>query len=774
MKTPGIRFKIPIVSILALFGLMAFNPGPAARSIFLTPSFAQSGRVHALFDLETTAGGPFPSNLFTTPDPSHNTGLRVNLPKPDCAARPSDCQDLDVINTLDGFNLQPRLSIPFDGPIDVETVTSRTVFLVSLGSAAPAGSRGGQVIGVNQVVWDPATNTLHAESDEQLDQHTRYALIVTSGVRDPSGAPITAGATFRRFVLAPPFDLFYGNPQELDCQFGQDCRLNEYRKALIEALKTARGIGVGEVVSASLFTTESATAVLEKIRDQIKAATPAPADFNLGSGGARTVFPLDRVTGIAWNRQTGANPPKFTAAQLPLSLLRIIPGAVGRIAFGKYRSPDYMVHPGEYIPPVGTRTGAPQAQGTNEIYFNLFLPSGAKPAGGWPVVILGHGGLLSKNSVPFQVAATMATNGIATIAINVVGHGSGPLGTLTVRQMVGDPVTFIDGGRGIDQNGDGVIGDNEGVLAILPRTIIDRSDAIRQTVVDLMQLIRVIEVGIDVDGDGVGDLDPSRVSFFGNSLGGIYGTILLAVDPNISVGVAGAAGGATIEWFRLGGGGNRSTAGRRFLASRNPSLINSPGITKLGGVGLAPPYFNENLPLRNGESLTVELEDGTTRVVQSPVINTAPGAMAIQEVIEHFEWVSQSGNPVAFARYLRRSPLAGVPQKSALFLFAKGDLTVPNPTTTAIVRAGDLADRTTFFRNDLALAEDSTMPRDPHGFAFRISDPNALAREISRGAQRQVALFLASGGELIIHPEPRRFFEAPIFLPLPEDLSFIR
>jgi len=314
---------------------------------------------------------------------------------------------------------------------------------------------------------------------------------------------------------------------------------------------------------------------------------------------------------------------------------------VDRVAFGKYVSPDYMVHPGEYIPPVGTRTGTPQVQGTNEIYFNLFLPSSAKPAGGWPVVILGHGGLLSKNSVPFQVASTMAATGIATIAINVVGHGSGPLGTLTVRQMVGDPVTLAAGGRGIDQNGDGVIGDNEGHLAAAPRIISDRSDGTRQTVVDLMQLVQVIEVGMDVDGDGVGDLDPSRVSYFGNSLGGIYGTILLAVEPSIRVGVAGAAG-ELIESFRLGGAGNRSTvAGRRFLAARNPSLINSPGITVLDGLTVLPTFpalpsspelhFNENMPLRDGIPLTVGLADGTTYTIQSPVINTVPGATSIQE-----------------------------------------------------------------------------------------------------------------------------------------------
>jgi hypothetical protein len=78
---------------------------------------------------------------------------------------------------------------------------------------------------------------------------------------------------------------------------------------------------------------------------------------------------------------------------------------------------------------------------------------------------------------------------IATIAINVVGHGSGPLGTPTVRQTVGDPVTLAAGWRGSDQNGDGVIGDNEGHLAAAPRILSDRSDGTRQTVVDLMELV---------------------------------------------------------------------------------------------------------------------------------------------------------------------------------------------------------------------------------------------------------------------------------------------
>ncbi len=133
---------------------------------------------------------PFPSNLFTELDLTQATALRVNLPKPDCAVRPSDCADIDVVNTLDGFNIQPRISIPFSGPIDVSTVSSQTVFLVGLS---------GRRIGINQIVWEPAANTLHVESDEQLA--ARCALPPDRHARRPR---IRRAATRRDGVLARP------------------------------------------------------------------------------------------------------------------------------------------------------------------------------------------------------------------------------------------------------------------------------------------------------------------------------------------------------------------------------------------------------------------------------------------------------------------------------------------------------------------------------------------------------------------------------------------
>jgi hypothetical protein len=144
-----VRTRVRRVAVLCL-ALLAVAPG-----------IAPAAGVEPLFDLSSPSTSPFPSDRFTAPDGTHLTRLRVNLPTPDCAARPSDCADIAVLNTLDGFNLQPRLSIPFSGPIDPSTADSSSVFLVSLGDTTRLFHGLGKITGINQVVWDPDTNTLH-------------------------------------------------------------------------------------------------------------------------------------------------------------------------------------------------------------------------------------------------------------------------------------------------------------------------------------------------------------------------------------------------------------------------------------------------------------------------------------------------------------------------------------------------------------------------------------------------------------------------------------
>jgi pimeloyl-ACP methyl ester carboxylesterase len=429
----------------------------------------------------------------------------------------------------------------------------------------------------------------------------------------------------------------------------------------------------------------------------------------------------------------------------------------------------------DYIPPTGTRTGTPASSGVNEIYFTLVLPSGTPPADGWPVVINGHGGGGSKEAILLNpvsaLSASLAQRGIATIAINAVGHGFGTLGTLTVTRNTGDALTFSSGGRGFDQNGDGAIDAREGLQAARPRSLIDDADGFRQTVADLMQLVRQIEAGVDVDGDSQPDLHRSRIYYVGHSLGGIYGTAFLAIEPGVRAGVLSAAGGPrTMRTLTTGAAGDRAVIGK-MLAARVPALINAPGVTHLEEIAVPlQPKYHENLPLRDGEALTVRLADGTSQLVRSPTTNTVMGAIAIQDHLERTEWVMQSASPVAYAPYLRQRPLKGMSAKRIIVQFAKGDQTVPNPATTAMVRTGGLQDETTFYRHDLAFLENPALPKDPHGFMPVIRAFGAIAR----GAQEQIVVFFDSDGELMIHPEPSRFFELLIGGPLPENLNFIR
>ena len=150
--------------------------------------------------MSSPTGGPFPCDRFTVDDSEQNTGRRVNLPMPtDCVANASDCDDIRVLNRLDGFHQHPRVSIPFDGKIDPATARGN-IFLLELpesisdppasascddaAEAVEDDSSIGRMIGINQVAWDVATLTLHARAASLNPTAAIYARRVT---RSPRG-----------------------------------------------------------------------------------------------------------------------------------------------------------------------------------------------------------------------------------------------------------------------------------------------------------------------------------------------------------------------------------------------------------------------------------------------------------------------------------------------------------------------------------------------------------------------------------------------------------
>ena len=267
--------------------------------------------VHPTFDLSNPDKGPFPSDRFTVPDDQNLSRRRVNLPKPaDCAANRSECEDVDVLNQLDGFSLKPRVTIPFDGNIDPATVQG-SVFFLALGDTASSWTDNGPdsvpasavdrenlrnrpgfgaVTEINQIVWDPATRVLAFKADRLLDEHTRYALVVTNGIRDSAGRPIAPSETFHEYAerLTRTEDRWY-------------------RKTLLAAEWSAQhseAVKNKDIVALSSFTTHSVTYLRDKITSQLRTAPPPnPANFNIGPNGSRAIFTFDQIESISHNQQ---------------------------------------------------------------------------------------------------------------------------------------------------------------------------------------------------------------------------------------------------------------------------------------------------------------------------------------------------------------------------------------------------------------------------------------------------------------------------------------
>jgi hypothetical protein len=87
------------------------------------------------------------------------------------------------------------------------------------------------------------------------------------------------------------------------------------------------------------------------------------------------------------------------------------------------------------------------------------------------------------------------------------------------------------------------------------------------------------------------------------------------------------------------------------------------------------------------------------------------------------------------------------------------------------VRAGGLQAQTTYFRNDLAVAANPALPKNPHTF---LTGLGGAGTTIAVLAQTQIAEFFRSGGSVVIDPDGAGpLFEVPLVPPLPEGLNFL-
>lgn len=150
---------------------------------------------------------------------------------------------------------------------------------------------------------------------------------------------------------------------------------------------------------------------------------------------------------------------------------------------------------------------------------SLWLPSEPAP---WPAVVFGHG-LGSDRLEGAFVAQMLAGLGVAVVAMDAVEHGEHPSATGSEDD---DALRFL----GLDI----------AAFSLNTRALRGNFD---QTTLDRLRLVSLLEQQPDLDGDGIDDLDPTRIAYLGISLGAVLGPELLALhDLDAAVFSVGGAG----------------------------------------------------------------------------------------------------------------------------------------------------------------------------------------------------------------------------------------
>ena len=138
------------------------------------------------------------------------------------------------------------------------------------------------------------------------------------------------------------------------------------------------------------------------------------------------------------------------------------------------------------------------------------------------------------------------------------------------------------------------------------------------------------------------------MSLYAQSLGGIYGTMVAAVDDRVNVAALNVPAARS----------SRSPGCRRRSAQRSARWATAARRCSMAAwtASPSPPLWGQPVTKPAGRS-------------------GDPGSVT-------GNWLNRPGSPETFAPLLRRDPLSDVGKKKFIYQFAFGDETVPNPTSS--------------------------------------------------------------------------------------------
>lgn len=488
---------------------------------------------------------PYPTDLLF----SGTTDGTINIPAP-TGNTSADSVLLgtplySAINLLDGFSTTAPTKAPFTLPIDGSTLDATTVRVVELNLVAPNTPNPANP--VSRVLAQGTDYTVEVSADvdsggkllkitptkpfrySQGANGVGYLFLVTSGVQDTSGQAAQPDALYAAIKGAPTCDVFTNATQNGICR-------------VVKGHLQVAGLVFGadfadDVVLSWSYMTQSMDETLNYLSDNV-----GPQAIGVVAvPGATSPFG-------AGNLYVGTTQVPYYSRRPANANDNVIVSTSNFWVAGGPPPAPWVPDPSLPFNPLTRYNPVPVPQGGNvTIPLLVSVPNscGAKPEAGWPVAIVQHG--LGGNRLS---ALAMADSFGAPPACFVVVGFDLPLHGITdpanpFYQADNERTFNIDLVNNVTRatGPDGVIDDSGyHFFNNLVSSPLAGRDGLRQSAADIGVLTKSL-ANLDLDGDGNGDVDTTRVHYVGLSLGGIVGVAHSKFSPGLRTATFAAPGG---------------------------------------------------------------------------------------------------------------------------------------------------------------------------------------------------------------------------------------
>jgi hypothetical protein len=421
---------------------------------------------------------------------------------------------------------------------------------------------------------------------------------------------------------------------------------------VIDYVRSVYNIATSDLVLVDVFTTQSIWDDLIAIKDRVTGGDLEPQLPVFGE-------PLGNLETGIFEEGTPQYADLIGRSSSP---------AISKVAIGYFDSFDFRLRANQAFDP--EKIYGAKAVSTNKLDFYMVMPKAARPPRGYPIVLVGHG--LGGSGRDVAALAELGRDlPMAAIGISALQHG-----------RRGQVTNFFN-----------------------LQNIATTREYFRQTVADFIQVIRMIERAHAAGVAPFDEVDPDNIMYLGGSLGGIMGTLFMAVEPRVQVGLLSVPGGGLPN----------------ILASPDISQLLEPLLALNVGIDISSPYFPPFLRRFQHSS----------------------------------QWALDSADPINYAPHIITpgAQLPGVPIKRILMHEGIIDNTVPNRATEDLALAMRLP--------DLNLTRGCSNPNGCSGiWRFVMSEYGRGETEghgvtaILRQATDQAFAYLSSFGTEIIDASP--------------------